>query len=113
MEYAKTATDPRPERLAEIGGGMNNKAAVCEAHEKEWAIRRKPWAECSIEEKLEKLRMAERESQRSMGYVARTAGEAMNLAQQHQHSHNGEVLRPARDPRGGAECASGSMDILA
>jgi Holliday junction resolvasome RuvABC DNA-binding subunit len=95
-----------------VAGDMNAKAMIADVEQKQWEIRRKPWAECSIEEKIEKLRMAERENQRSLGYVAQTARRALNLAEEHQHSHSGEVLKPARDRNSGADCAN-SIDPLA
>lgn len=95
-----------------LGEPMNGTAMEAKRNV-EWEIRRKPWAECSIEEKLEKLRIAAQEERRHSGYVSRTAHNALRLAEEHQHAHDGEVLKPARDRNGGAEAMAGSMDPLA
>ncbi len=71
------------------------------------AKREKTWDECGIEEKVERLRQQLRNHRDMSGHTYRRASEAHDLAQNHQHSPTGEVLKPARE-RGGAEQAGGS-----
>lgn len=93
-------------------GDMCGKAEVNADEEREWNARRMPWKDCSIEQKLEKLRIAAREQGNAMRYISKMAYEATDLARQHQHAHDGAVLRPAVDHRLSAGEA-GQMDVLA
>lgn len=60
------------------------------------AKREKTWAECGIEEKVERIR-EELQQQRRIGRAAlNQANVAHELAHYHQHAADGEVLQRAR-----------------
>ncbi len=68
----------------------------------------KPWDQCGIEEKVERLRN-ELVDMRRMGFYTRdNARRALDLATRHQHNAaTGEVLSSAIEQRHGAELAEG------
>lgn len=75
------------------------------------AKREKTWEECSADERIDRLRQ-ELLMQREMNeYTARTASNADQLSRNHQHSHTGEVLRPANSG-GNALMGEGRRDLL-
>lgn len=87
--------------------------AAMKAAEALHALLRKPWNECTVDERLEKLRYTLRDVQRSLSYIARSANQAHELAEQHQHAANGDVMKPARNRNYGGEVQAAAPDILA
>jgi hypothetical protein len=80
--------------------GRNNKLAdvACEAQ------REKTWAECGLEEKVERLRFILQQTKSTAAYASQEANKAMRLASEHQHNNFGAVLQPVY---GGGNLAGG------
>lgn len=74
-----------------------------------------PWAECPLEEKIERIRREMQEQRHYMQYGMRQAVEAHQVALHHEHSGRGEVLVPASSKihGGGAQGSIRAHDPLA
>ena len=103
-KVASTLTDPRPRPP------MATEQAESDYRAK--ASRSKTWDECSIEEKLERLRNEQRQSREALQYVAKTAVETQTVAERHQHNANGEVLVTPRSGHSGMVGGSSNFDPL-
>lgn len=58
-----------------------------------------PWRDAPLEEKVERLRRELLMQRDATVFAGETAREAHELAHEHQHSHDGAVLKPARSGR--------------
>lgn len=95
-------------------GEMQAKQIASEEYERERAVRYTPWEKATIEQKLEKLRIAGREQGRALTYIAKQAREAKELAEVHVHGPSGEVfVRAAERINRLAEGGIAAVDILA
>jgi hypothetical protein len=73
---------------------MNNPAGFSTG-ELAGPLRIRRWDECSIEERIERVREALLELESAVNYAGRTATKASNILSQHQHGGHGEILVPA------------------